>query len=246
MNFSYSAIWDDTVALTRRHAPLLAAIAGVFIFLPALLSTVYLTPEQQQTEDLSRLFELWLEWYRAAAPWLFLQNLISMVGVAAMLRIVFAPETTVGSALAFAIRLLPFYFLMSLIFGLIVGFGLVLLILPGLYLWGRLAPAGALMVAENRRGPIDTIGRAFELTRGRGWAILGLLLVVVIVGTISMGVGGALFGIVFHLAAGQELGELLTSIVTSALSAALATLLVMLSAAIYRALAPQTPAQVFE
>lgn len=246
MNFSYSAVWDDTIAITRRHAPLLVAIAGVFIFLPALLFAVYLTPEQPQTEDPNRMIELLLEWYQAAAPWLFLQNLINMIGVAAMLRLVFAPDTTVGGALVFAILLLPFYFLMSLVSGLIIGFGMILLVIPGLYLLGRLAPAGAVMVAENRRGPISVIGRAFELTRGRGWAIIGLMLVVAIVGFISISVAGALFGIVFHLAAGQDLGELLTSVVTSALSAVFTTLLAMLSAAIYRALSPATASTVFE
>ena len=246
MNFSYSAVWEDTVALTRRHAPLLTAIAGVFIFLPALLFAVYLTPEEPQTQDINRMFELLIEWYQAAAPWLFLQSLITMVGSVAMLRLVFEPDTTVGGALGYAFLLLPFYFLMSLISGLIIACGTLLLIVPGLYLYGRLAPAGAIMVAEKRRGPIDAIQRSFELTKGRGWAILGLVLIVAIVGAIAIGVAGALLGIILMLVAGREVGELLTTVVTTALSAAFTTVMLMLLAAIYRALAPQTAATVFE
>src|SRR4051812_38184352 len=49
MSFSYNAVWEDAVRLLRQHAPLLAAIAGVFLFLPALLFAVFLpqpTPPQ--------------------------------------------------------------------------------------------------------------------------------------------------------------------------------------------------------
>ncbi len=246
MSFSYSAVWDDTVALTRRHAPLLVAIAGVFIFLPALLFAVFLKPDEPQSQDFSRLFAQLLEWYQAAAPWLLLQALVTMVGAVAMMRLVFAEGTTVGGALVFALTLLPFYFLMSIISGLIVFAGCLFLIVPGLYLFARLAPAGAVMVAENRRGPINAIGRTFELTKGQGWRILGLALIVIIVGAISVGVAQTILGIVFHLAAGRELGELLTAIVASALSAAFSTVIIILYAAIYRALAPQRQAAVFQ
>ena len=39
---------EDTLKLLRRHAPLLAAIAGVFLFLPALLIAVLLPPPVPQ------------------------------------------------------------------------------------------------------------------------------------------------------------------------------------------------------
>jgi hypothetical protein len=245
MTISYSAVWDDTIALTRRHAPLLAAIAGVFLFLPALLFAVFLKPEDPQSQDMARVFELLIEWYRAAAPWLMLQGLVSMVGGVAMLRLVFEERTTVGGALLFALALLPFYFLLTLISGLMILAASLLLLVPGLYLYARLAPAGAIMVAERRRSPIDAIRRSFALTKGQGWAILGLVLIVVVVGAVSIGVAETIFGIVFHLAAGQELGDLLTTIVSSVLSAAFSTLIVMLYAALYRALSPQSSADVF-
>lgn len=246
MNFSYSAVWDDTIALMRRNAPLLAAIAGVFLFLPALLFAVYLKPDEPQTQDVNRLIELLFEWYRAAAPWILLQGVVAMVGGMAMLRLVFAEGTTVGAALVFALVLLPFYFLMMLISGLIIFAGFILLIIPGLYLYARIAPAGAVMIAENRRGPIDVIGRTFALTKGQGWRILGLLLIIVIVGGISIGVAEMLFGAIFYLIAGRELGELLVAVVSSALSAGFSTLIVILYAAIYRALVPDRQAAVFE
>jgi hypothetical protein len=133
--------------------------------------------------------------------------------------------------------LTPFYLLLSIMLGFMVGIGFLLLIVPGLYLFGRIVPAPAVMAAENRRNPFDAMRRTFALTKGRGWAILGLVFVVGIVAGIAVGVAGTLFGLIFVLAAGQELGKLLAAVVVAALRAALSTLLVMLYAAIYRALA---------
>jgi len=237
MSFSYNAVWEDTLKLLRRHAPLLAAIAGVFLFLPALLIAVLLPPPVPQAGgDPQSAVQLWLDYYGAAGPWLTLESLVAMVGTLAMLRLVFARDT-VGGALVQGLILTPFYFLLSLICSVMIGFGLILILVPGLYLIGRLAPFSAVLVAENRRNPLDAIRRTFALTKGHGWAILGLVFVVAVVAVIAMGVADTMFGLIFILAAGQELGKLLTAVVASALSAALGTLLVMLYAAIYRALA---------
>jgi hypothetical protein len=234
MNFSYTAVWEDTMRMLRENARLLAAIAGVFVFLPALLAAQFLPAPE--ASDPSRVFSDLIEYYSNAWPWLFLQSLVSMVGAAAMLRLVLVRGTSVGAALGFGLMLLPFYFALSLICGILVGLGVVLLIVPGLYLIGRLVPAGAVMVAENRRNPIDAVSRSFAITTGHGWAVFGLVLVVALVAGVVILVVTVLAGMVFILAAGQDLGRLLTAIVSSALSAAFATLLLVLYAAIYRGL----------
>ena len=256
MKFSYNAVWEDTLALLRAHAPLLVAIAGVFLFLPALLFAVFLPPPEPQGSDPQRAIQLMLDFYRAAGPWFLLQGLFSIVGTLAMLRLVFARGTTVGAALVHALKLTPFYILLSIVFGFAIAIGgmvivipaallgpavvaiaILVLLVPILYLVGRIAPVPAVMVAEHRRNPFDALRRTFALTDGHGWAVLGIVAVVLIVAGIGVGVADTLFGIVFTLVAGQELGRLLTAVVSSALSAAFATLIIMLYAAIYRALA---------
>jgi hypothetical protein len=256
MAFSYNAVWEDTVKLLRQHAPLLAAIAGVFMFLPALLFAVLMPPPEPQGNDPARLVELMMVFYRQAAPWFLVQFLASIVGTLAMLRLVFARGTSVGEALVQALKLTPFYLLLMLIFCLAVAIGsmlilvpaamigpvavllaMLLLIVPAFYLIGRIAPVPAVMVAENRRNPIDALRRTFALTEGRGWAIIGLIAVIAVVALIAAGMADTLAGLVFILAAGQHLGKMLASVVASALQAGIATLLVMLYAAIYRALA---------
>ena len=236
MTFSYNGVWEDAVGLLRRHAPLLAAIAGVFIFLPALLINHFFPPPEQGASDIREYVRAALEYFRDHSLWFALQSFVVMTGTAAMLRLVFAERSTVGAAILFGIALLPVYSILIVLANLIVLVGLVFLIAPGLYLWGRLAPAAAAMVAENRRGPIDALKRSFAITAGRGWAILGLYLIVAVCGSVLISVIQWILGILFILAAGQTLGMLLTMIVGCALGAALATLLTMLSAAIYRAL----------
>lgn len=245
MAFSYSAVWDDTLALLRAHGGLLAAIAGVFLFLPALLLAQFLPPPE--TTDPALILRDLMDYYQRGLLWFALSGLVGMVGGAAMLRLVLARGTSVGGAIAFGTALLPFYFLLSLISGLMFLIGFLLLIVPALYLIGRLCPAGPILVAEESRNPMTVIARSFEITEGRGWALFGLIFLVVIVGIIVTGVVTMLTGSVFILMAGQEIGRLLSAIVDSALAAAFTTVLLVLYAAIYRALGqPPSAASVFE
>lgn len=266
MTLSYSAVWDDTMRLLRDNGRLLAAVAGVFFFLPDVASAIYLKPPEPQSENPAVIFAAMQTFWIAAAPWLALQFLIAMIGSAAMTRLVLAPGTTVGAALAFGVRLLPFYVLLTLAvavlamvaclpiilviggIGAAVGPGpalalvgliaLVVLLVPMLYLSGRIIPSLPVMVAEGLRNPVTVLIRAFALTKGKGWAVLGLFIVVILVGAIVTGVATALISIVFFLTAGREVGALIAAVVSSVLSAGFATLLVMLYAALYRALAP--------
>ncbi len=240
--FNQNEVWADAVRLTRTHWPALIAIAGAFVFLPTLLVNHFFPMGDPPTgPDLQPVVRFILDYYRENALPVVLQSLVVMTGSAAMLRLVFAGGGTVGGALLFAIALLPVYSILVVLANLAIGIGLALLIVPGLYLWGRLLPAGPAMVAEERRNPFDALKRGFELTKGHGWLVVSLYLLVMIPGGILMLVVSQLTGIAFILAAGQPLGTLLGMIVLCALQALLTALLAMLSAAIYRALAPHKP-----
>jgi hypothetical protein len=235
MNFSYSAVWEDMLGLLKANSTIIIALAGVFMLLPALL-VAYLLP-MPETADISRMWMLMGEYFSANWHWLLLESLVSMIGgIAILLLVLDRGGTTVGGAIAAAVALLPFYFIAALLAGFIIGFGFVLLILPGLYLFGRLAPLGPVVVAERRRNPIDALQRTFAITKGNGWAVLGLVLLIGIAAVIAMFVVNMILGLIFILVAGQELGRLLTMIVEAATGAALGTLLILLYAAIYRAL----------
>jgi hypothetical protein len=237
MRFSYSAVWDDAAAMVRAHGSLIAALAGVFLFLPSLL-VAQLLPKPTVT-DPSRAIEAMREFYTANLLWLLLGSLVSMVGTIAILKLLLGPRgTSVGGAIAAAFfPLLPVYFLVSLISNLIFGVGLLLLVVPGLYLFGRLAPLGPVVVAEKRYNPIDSIGRAWALTKGRGWAVLGFLLLVGVAGAVSVLVVDGVAGVLFVLVAGKGLGGFLSGIVNAAAGAAFSAFFAVIFAALYRRLA---------
>jgi hypothetical protein len=240
--FNQNDVWADALRLTRSHWGALIAIAGVFVFLPTLLvNHFYPMGDPPTGPDLQAVIQFILDYYRQNALPVVLQSFVVMTGSAAMLRLVFARGGTVGGALLFAVALLPVYSILVVLMNLAIGAGLMLLIVPGLYLWGRLLPAGPAMVAEDRRNPIDALRRGFELTKGHGWLVIGLYLLVLIAGGILMLVVSLLSGIAFFFVAGEQLRKLLEMIVLGALQAVLATLLTMLTAALYRALAPKKP-----
>jgi hypothetical protein len=60
-------------------------------------------------------------------------------------------------------------------------FGLILLIVPGLYLlaiWAVTAP----VVVVERKGVFEALGRSRQLVRGNGWPVLGTILTAVLIG----------------------------------------------------------------
>lgn len=235
MKFSYSEVWADVTALLRSHASLIATVAGVFLFLPGLL-VAYLLPQPGGVESIDRLVQLWGEYLDANWHWLLLNRIAVMIGSIAILLLLFARGITVGAAIAAALALLPAYFIASLLGSAAIGVGILFLLVPGLYLLGRLGPLNAVVVAETHRNPIAALRRCWELTRGQGWAVLGLILIVALAAAIVVAIASSLLGIVFVLVAGQETGRLLTLLVATAGNAAMMTLLLVLSAAIYRRL----------
>jgi hypothetical protein len=264
MKFSYSAVWEDTVRLMRSNASLLLAIAGVFLFLPTLLVSYFLPQPQASQADM--MMPMMTAWFNESWPWLLLSNLLTMVGMIAMYLLIFeGARNTVGGALGSSLRILPSYLAAFILLGFIftiaallvmvpavmlLGSGAVLLGLPlviaFLYAFGRLSVLGAVLVAE-RRGPIDAIRRSLALTGKRGWHILGLIIVVAIAGFVIMMVVTSLLGLLFVLAAGEDLGTFLVMVLSAAASAIFSVVLLVLLAALYRALAPaESVAGVFD
>lgn len=67
----------------------------------------------------------------------------------------------------------------GILLGIGIAIGLVLLIIPGLYLltiWVAVIPA---IVLENR-GIIDSFGRSRELVRGNGWNVFGVIVLTIL------------------------------------------------------------------
>jgi hypothetical protein len=90
----------------------------------------------------------------------------------------------------------------AILFALGVGIGLVLLIVPGLFLmtiWSVGAPA----IVVERTGVFRAFGRSHELVRGQGWTVFGAIvtvwLILLVIGFVAAAIGIAIQGVVLSL-----------------------------------------------
>ncbi len=112
-------------------------------------------------------------------------------------------DQTAGELISSATPAIGALIVFSILSGIAIGIGFILLIIPGLILmtiWSVGAPA---IVAEGR-GPIEAFGRSYDLVRGQTWTVFGVLVVVfliliaasIVVAVIGAAIGGAVGAIV--------------------------------------------------
>lgn len=91
-----------------------------------------------------------------------------------------APDAPVTDAYAKTTRHLPALIVGGVIAALGVGIGLVLLIVPGLYLLTRWSLIVPVIVLEDRRAG-ESFSRSAELVRGHGWEVFGVVVVTLLI-----------------------------------------------------------------
>ena len=83
--------------------------------------------------------------------------------------------------------------LVSLLVGIVVVVGLILLIIPGIILGTFLAVTVPALVIENRRGT-DAMSRSWNLVSGNFWHVLGVMIVAFLITGVVGGILGAIGG----------------------------------------------------
>jgi hypothetical protein len=234
----YSLTWQAAKAQLMVHREGAGAIAALFLFLPDWIARLFAgQPDMEGVTTPNGWIAAFQAYYSEHWTLLLPTGLLSFFGAVALYVLLTRNDLpTVGSALGKAVALLPYYFIVQLAGGLVTLGGLLLLILPGLYLAGRLTPLGAVSVAETERGLAGALSRAWELTRGNGWATLLLTFVVALVASLTALIIGLLVGLLCRLIAGAEGVPLVETGVDAALGAGITTLMLSLSVAIYRQL----------
>ena len=76
-DFSFSRVWDDTLKMLGANAGLLTAIAGVFLFLPAVLVAHFVPPPEGGTTP-AEMIELMISWWQSNAHWMLLSALVNL------------------------------------------------------------------------------------------------------------------------------------------------------------------------
>lgn len=210
----------------RGDWDLLVRVAGLFVFLPqfASLLLVPVAPPMPEGASDEAAVRGWIEafsgWFGLYGPWLFAAELLTLFGSVVLLTLYLGNgRPPVRDALRDSLRLFPRYFLAALLVSLPAGLFMLpaigtVLVLPSLYVLGRLLLSGAVIVAEPPVGVIPALRRSVRLTRGNGlvmMAISGLLLF-----------GGQLAALPFVMAGRALGGAPMANPVTAALLDAMA------------------------
>ena len=249
MPFSYDRAWQDVMAMFRSDWALLVTLAGVFIFFPALVLFLYAPmPEAKPESSAETSLQLVYAYYQANMLWFVLVNAIGAFGQAVILALLLdRTRPTVGEALAGAGVLFPGFFVVQLIINFATGAGLMLLVIPGLYLLGRFEVVGPLLIERRMANPLRAIVDGWRMTEKRGWRITGLVLLVVIVGWIVTSAATSALTVLGTMVVPESVRPLVGGFTGGLSSAALSLLMAVLSAAVYRQLtAGNRIAEVFD
>jgi uncharacterized membrane protein YjfL (UPF0719 family) len=101
-------------------------------------------------------------------------------------------DLSVGEVYARVQPRLPALIAAGIVAGLGIAVGLVLLIIPGLFLltrWSLVAPS----VVVEKRSAGEALSRSWELVKGHSWTMFGIIIVTVIISGIASGIISALF-----------------------------------------------------
>ncbi|MFL5930902.1 MAG: glycerophosphoryl diester phosphodiesterase membrane domain-containing protein [Gaiellaceae bacterium] len=101
-------------------------------------------------------------------------------------------DLSVGDVYARVRPRLPALIAAGIVAGIGIAIGLVLLIIPGLFLltrWSLVSPA----VVVEKRSAGEALSRSWELVKGNSWTMFGIIIVTVILAGIASGIISALF-----------------------------------------------------
>lgn len=240
MKFSYDAAWNEVLALWRAHGELIAIVAGLFLMIPDFARNLFFPVPPVTGFDPANL-EILERYFVGNGTWLFLLNLPILLGSAAIISLLTdARRPTVGQAIGLAFFMLPSVFVLNMLIQFAVLGGLFLFIVPGVYLIGRLAVASSWQMANRSMNPLTALARSFDLTRGNGWRIAGIILIFAATGAIAARAIGAVLGILISFVIPKMSLAAVAAFLSSILSTTVVLAMLILAAAIYRQLAPRT------
>lgn len=236
-----SRAWRTASGMVKANRDVLAAIAGVFVLLPALAMAFFL-PESRITPDMTPHDQsaMLVEEFSRDMPLMLPASLIQMVGLLTVI-IVMADRArpTVGGAIrAGAVASLPYLGAQLLIgFGLAVAFSSVAalagaigipavasaLVMAGIALAAtiglRMALVGPVIACEDQRNPVLAMRRSWDMTRGNGWRLASFLLLAALVFIVGSGLIMLFVGVILELAANGEVRHIVQGLISSVMTA---------------------------
>ncbi|MDZ7587924.1 MAG: glycerophosphoryl diester phosphodiesterase membrane domain-containing protein [Parasphingorhabdus sp.] len=234
----YMEAWNDAVALARQHREAILAIAGVFLFLPSLLAAQFLPAvELPKDGDFAGVMAAYNAYFEANWPGILISNLLlTFGGFAIYVLVAQRSASTVGHILRITARWFGIFLLANILTGFATLAGLLLFVLPGLYIAARLSPLPMVIAREGERSAATAVRRAWEVTKGNGLAVLAMLMIVLLTGGIVVSVIGLVVGIIVQLLTSGEGWPLIINLADALAGTAFSLILLLIVAAIYRQL----------
>ncbi len=238
MKTDLSAIWADAVAMGKANRQLIAPLAGLFLFLPSMIADQFLVgPPSVDPAATGVLLDRLATFAQDNWLVLLLRGIVTSFGSLAILVLLLRGERpTVAEAMRIAAGVLPIYIVANLMQSLVIVSGMMLFIVPGLYLIGRLVLVSPVAAAEGASNPLTPLTRSALLTNGRGWISLLLVAVIFCVAMVVSIIVTAVTGTVFALLLPVEVARIGQMLIAGLVEAAMAVALILATAALYRAL----------
>ncbi len=259
MKFDSMRAWNEAVTMIKTNRDVLVALGGVFLMLPTLaIMLLFPPPDMQGVKDPKAIVALFGEWFQAHPLPLIVLSLITTIGTLAVLAMLSSRHRpTVGEAIKMgAIALLPLV-AAQLLMGLGVGLaGGIIIAIAAAFQVGALAAAAfvgvvllmlyavmrtllvtPVVVNEQTYNPVKALARAWSLTKGNFWRLLGFFVLLTMATYIVSGLITSLGRILFTLIAGAEGGKIGASVISSLLGAVTNVIYLAALAATHRQLA---------
>ncbi len=223
---SVGGVIDDALRLFRTafsRCWILAIVPGVIVALYEIAFPLSLPTPTARTNPLQALAAVFsLRLLVVDLALLVLSLIFQGAVIVREIAIIRGDESvTLGGALGASLRRFPGLLLGAILFGLAIGAGTVALIIPGLWLWGRLMLWTVALFVEDASAT-DALASSWRLTRGNWWRVVviftvGIILVLVLTMAFTF-VAGLVAGLARLSAQGRLQVLQLASLVTNAIS----------------------------
>ncbi|KQN37096.1 hypothetical protein ASG37_05460 [Sphingomonas sp. Leaf407] len=179
MKIDIGAACREALGIWRRDRDMIVAVSGVFFFLPNFALALFLSRGDDlaaaQPGDQQAMVDALQAYLVGNAHWLVLQAVAELVGIATLLALVLDPaRPSVREALLAAFRRLPLLIVAMLLIYAAKLAGLLLFVLPLLYVIGRVFVVLPVLIAEPQRRFGDAMQHAITLTAGQVVPLLAL------------------------------------------------------------------------
>lgn len=235
MKLNYMDCWNGAMAILREHKEAILAIAGVFLFLPSVLLTQFVgQPNVEGLTDSAAIQAANMAFFSENWFSYVLMLLVTAIGSLSIYT-VFSPsfKGTVSDALVRSLGLLLYFIITNLIVAVLMAFATFMFIIPGLYLFGRLAVVPMIVADQQQRNPVNAIQESWKTTKNNGWAIFLFLLIILLMGMVTLIVISLVVGLLITLVSGGQGLPLLENVVTNLIGTGFQILLLAVVASIY-------------